>query len=279
MQLDMYFDLVRFQEATVRQAVSLMDSLPGSKGRGKYNHLSFRKGQESWELDHPEDFFAGYADADSASLHYFVELKSTWNCSMWIHARSNGTSIGVGSESRNDINTVMNVFRSPREQAIVLPSPYPLDLSERKNDKKTAEFNIFIGHGRSEAWQQLNSHLRDKHELDVISYESGARAGHSIRDILDEMLVKSSLAFLVHTGEDETADERLRARQNVVHETGLFQGKLGFSRAIVLLEDGVEEFSNLAGIQYIPFQKGQIKSTFGDVLATVRREQKRKESA
>jgi predicted nucleotide-binding protein len=86
------------------------------------------------------------------------------------------------------------------------------------------------------------------------------------------MLGRSSLAFLVLTGEDETADQQMRARQNVIHETGLFQGKLGFPRAIVLLEEGVEEFSNIAGIQHIPFAKGHIDGTFGEVLAVIKRE-------
>src|SRR5207245_7946870 len=95
---------------------------------------------------------------------------------------------------------------------------------------------------------------------------------HTKCDILEEMMKKSSVALLVLTGEDETADNKLLARQNVVHETGLFQGKLGFSRAIVLKEEGTEEFSNLAGIQQIRFSKGNIKETFGEVLAVLRRE-------
>ena len=86
------------------------------------------------------------------------------------------------------------------------------------------------------------------------------------------MLTKSSFALLVLTAEDETTDGTKRARQNVVHETGLFQGRLGFTKAIVLLEEGAEEFSNLYGIQQIRFKKGNIKETFGDVLATIRRE-------
>ena len=86
------------------------------------------------------------------------------------------------------------------------------------------------------------------------------------------MLNESSLAFLLMTGDDETANGTLRARQNVVHEIGLFQGKLGFSKAIVLLEDGTEEFSNIYGIQQIRFSKGNIKETFGEVLATIKRE-------
>ena len=30
----------------------------------------------------------------------------------------------------------------------------------------------------------------------------------------------------------------VKARMNVIHEVGLFQGRLGFERAIVLLEEG-----------------------------------------
>lgn len=86
------------------------------------------------------------------------------------------------------------------------------------------------------------------------------------------MLAKSAFAFLVMTGEDEMVGGGTRARQNVVHEAGLFQGKLGFRRAIVLLEEGTEEFSNIHGIEQIRFSKGNIKETFGEVLATIRRE-------
>ena len=85
-------------------------------------------------------------------------------------------------------------------------------------------------------------------------------------------MASSSLALLVLTGDDKVADGTYRARQNLIHEAGLFQGKLGISRAIILMEDGVEEFSNIAGIHQIRFSKGNIKETFGDVLATIRRE-------
>ena len=85
------------------------------------------------------------------------------------------------------------------------------------------------------------------------------------------MLAKSGFAILVMTAEDETAKGTYHPRLNVVHEAALFQGKLGFERAIVLLEDDTEEFSNIAGIQQVRFAKGNIKETYGDVLATLRR--------
>jgi predicted nucleotide-binding protein len=74
------------------------------------------------------------------------------------------------------------------------------------------------------------------------------------------------------TGEDIHSDGEAHARENVIHELGLFQGRLRFTRAIALLEDGVHEFSNILGVNQIRFGRGRIRETFGDVVATIRRE-------
>jgi predicted nucleotide-binding protein len=141
--------------------------------------------------------------------------------------------------------------------------------SDEEEDKPV---KLFIGHGRDSQWRDLKDHLQDKHGFKVVAYEIGSRAGHTIRDILTYMMDESSLAFLVMTGEDKQEDGTMRARQNVVHEAGLFQGRLGFNRAIVLLEEGTDSFSNVDGLQHIPFAKGHIASTFGEVLSVIWRE-------
>ena len=86
------------------------------------------------------------------------------------------------------------------------------------------------------------------------------------------MVDESSFALLVLTGEDLHVDGELHARNNVIHELGLFQGSLGFRKAIALLEEGVTEFSNILGVNEIRFGKGRIRECFGDVLATINRE-------
>lgn len=86
------------------------------------------------------------------------------------------------------------------------------------------------------------------------------------------MLDQASFAFLLMTAEDEQADGSLHARMNVVHEVGLFQGRLGFERAIVLLEEGCEEFSNIQGLGQIRFPKGNISAVFEDVRKILERE-------
>ena len=86
------------------------------------------------------------------------------------------------------------------------------------------------------------------------------------------MLQASVFAFLVMTGEDQQGDGTARARENVVHEVGLFQGKLGFEKAIILLEDGCSKFSNIDGLTYIPFPKGQIEAAYENVRLVLERE-------
>lgn len=129
--------------------------------------------------------------------------------------------------------------------------------------KKTSGLgHIFIGHGRSKLWARLQVFLRDDLNLKTLTFEDESRTSESIITILNEFLDKSSLAILVMTGEDETVEGKSRARQNVIHEAGLFQGRLGFDKVIILKQDGLEEFSNIAGLQYIPFSGNNIEQCF-----------------
>jgi predicted nucleotide-binding protein len=73
------------------------------------------------------------------------------------------------------------------------------------------------------------------------------------------------------TAGDEQKDGKIQARMNVIHEAGLFQGKLGFTRAIVLLEEGYEKFSNIRGLGQIRFPKGNIKQAFEEVREVLER--------
>jgi predicted nucleotide-binding protein len=86
------------------------------------------------------------------------------------------------------------------------------------------------------------------------------------------MLDQASFAFLVMTAEDEQADGDHHARMNVIHEVGLFQGRLGFERAIVLLEEGCKEFSNIQGLGQIRYPKGNISAIFEKIREVLERE-------
>jgi len=86
------------------------------------------------------------------------------------------------------------------------------------------------------------------------------------------MLNETRFTFLVMTAEDEHEDKKLHARENVVHEIGLFQGRLGFEKAIILFEHGCEEFSNITGVTQIRFPKGNIRAISEDIREVLERE-------
>ena len=132
--------------------------------------------------------------------------------------------------------------------------------------------NIFIGHGRSLLWKDLKDFIQDRLHLPWDEFNRVPIAGVTNIARLSEMLDSATIAFLVMTAEDEQADGNRRARMNVIHEAGLFQGRLSFTRAIVLLEDGCEEFSNIQGLGQIRFPKGNIKAGFEEVRQVLERE-------
>ena len=82
----------------------------------------------------------------------------------------------------------------------------------------------------------------------------------------------AAMAFLIMTGEERVVGGGWRARQNVVHEVGYFQAALGPTRAIILLEEGCEKFSNASGIVHISFAQGKVSDAFHKIRQTLTRE-------
>ena len=132
--------------------------------------------------------------------------------------------------------------------------------------------NIVIGHGRSPLWRELKDFLKDRLCLAAEEFNSVSVAGIPTVARLTEMLDGAAFAFLIMTAEDQQLDGKTRARENVVHEAGLFQGRLGFARAIILLEEGCEEFSNIHGLGQIRFPKGNVAAKFEEIRLVLERE-------
>ena len=132
--------------------------------------------------------------------------------------------------------------------------------------------NVFIGHGRSQVWRDLKDFINDRIHLPWDEFNRVPVAGFTNIARLSQMLDSAAIAFIIMTAEDEQADSKMHARMNVIHEAGLFQGRLGFERAILLLEEGCEEFSNVQGLGQIRFPKGNIAAKFEDIRQVLERE-------
>lgn len=143
---------------------------------------------------------------------------------------------------------------------------------KKKMDSALIGTNVFIGHGRSQVWRDLKDFVKDRLGLPYDEFNRVPVAGITNIQRLSQMLDSAAVAFIVMTAEDEQADGRIEARTNVIHEVGLFQGRLGFTRAIVLLEEGCEEFSNIQGLGQIRFPSGDITAKFEDIRQVLERE-------
>jgi predicted nucleotide-binding protein len=171
---------------------------------------------------------------------------------------------------RND--TYLRAFgvtfrRSDIERLRPAPTIVSISASALNEGQKTATGGqkIFIGHGHSLVWHELQNFLQNRLQLKTDEFNRVPTAGVTISSRLEEMLKDATFAFLILTAEDEQPDGTFRPRENVIHEAGLFQGKLGFDKAILLLEETCEKFSNAAGLVHISFSPGNIKATFEQV--------------
>lgn len=234
--------------------------------------MTIETGDTRWTFDARSEFYAALRQPyDEAHITVGIGLNHrqiygtpqewTYYWEMQVHIDDRGSTVEVTTGGRNRVEGIMGLFDEAVDRCtlpvVEVPAKRP---------------RVFIGHGHSEQWRLLAEHLRDVHHYEVEAFEFGSRAGHTVRDILEGILSSADIALLVMTGEDAQKDGEVRARQNVVHEAGLFQGRLGFSRGVILLEEGTEPFSNVDGIQYIGFSVNNIRETFGDVLGLLRRE-------
>lgn len=261
----------RFTGAVIAEALRAMDDAhrevvtrlfpeadradPGA--RAQVSAMSVSADFTEWTYDSLDEFVAALREPyDTATItltgygpRVVVTLHSTY------------ATVSATHDTRGKVERLLSPFEDARE-ACALPAALSVDPTPK----------VFIGHGRSRDWRDLKDHLQEHHGYEVVAYETGARGGLTIQQVLADMLDDSTFAVLVMTAEDEQSDGEIRPRQNVVHEAGLFQGRLGFPRTLILSESGVQLFSNLDGIQYVPFGRHNIRATFGDVLATLRRE-------
>lgn len=156
--------------------------------------------------------------------------------------------------------------------------PQPFDPFPRVNSgddlpkRAVKGRKIFIGHGRSSDWRDLKDFVSDRLHLEWVEFNREPPAGISTTERLDAMLEEAGFALLVLAAEDEHSDGKKHARENVIHELGLFQGRLGFRRAIVLLEEGCAEFSNIFGLTHIRYPKGNLRAASEEIRRVLERE-------
>ena len=94
--------------------------------------------------------------------------------------------------------------------------------------------------------------------------------GRTVLQKLEDEAGKCSVAVIVMTGDDITEEGEVRARENVMHEIGYFQGRYGLKNVALLHEHGVNIPSNIQGLVYIQFPKDTAEASLGALTREIK---------
>ncbi len=124
-----------------------------------------------------------------------------------------------------------------------------------RNEEMIAD-TVFIIHGHDHNLKvEVQLFLERGKVKNKVLHEVPDR-GRTIIDKLVEETADARFAIALFTPDDITADQNLRARQNVILEVGYFIGKIGKSNVRMILKDQIEIPSDLSGILYEKYNEG-----------------------
>ena len=121
---------------------------------------------------------------------------------------------------------------------------------------------VFITHGRAKDWLEVQAYIVNDLELATLELAQEASLGNTIIEKLEANAETCDAAVIVMSGDDTDAAGQPRARENVLHEIGFFQSKYGRRNVVLLHEEGVSIPTNLGGIVYTPYPKGNVGAAF-----------------
>lgn len=165
---------------------------------------------------------------------------------------NNATLLYSRSKVRRLINDLEQIFEIRANSDLMPPAA-----------SSKAQRRVFISHGRAPDWREVQAYLEKDLKLDTLELAQEPNQGLTIFQKLADAADQCDSAVIIMTGDDIDAAGLSKARENVIHEIGYFQGRYGPSRVCFLHEDGVNVPSNLQGLVYSAFPKDAVHACFG----------------
>lgn len=129
---------------------------------------------------------------------------------------------------------------------------------------------VFIAHGVDPQWEAVRRFLEQECRVPVYAL-AGDVSGANLDDAMRQHLFRCTFGVCVLATADTLPGEG-RAEQSLVHQAGVLQGRYGFRRVAMLVEQGCATFSNVAGLIRLDFEAGHVESTFWQLERMLRRE-------
>jgi len=118
--------------------------------------------------------------------------------------------------------------------------------------------NVFLSHGHNDYYKDLVLKLINELNYKAITFEDKSIIGNSNLVNLESITQSCGSCISILSKDDQTSEGSFRARQNVIHELGFCQGAFGKNKVLYLIEDDVEEPSNISGINGCHFNEKNI---------------------
>lgn len=157
------------------------------------------------------------------------------------------------------IKAIFRVYLEEMEDEIDDANEENIGLDKIKSNFSKA----FIVHGHDGELKESVARMIERQGIEAIILNEKANRGLTIIEKFEENS-DSAAAICLFTADDiakskEESDYKVRARQNVVFETGYFMGKLGRQNVIMLADNDIEIPSDLSGVVYTNNQYWQIE--------------------
>jgi hypothetical protein len=145
-------------------------------------------------------------------------------------------------------------------------------LPGKQEAAKASPRAIVVGHGRSALWKPLRDRIADAFALPCHGFQQVPLPGLGTMAAMQEVLPRSQFAILVLTREDVEIEGELAAQLNMVRLAGLFQGRLGFTRVLLLLEECATLLPGVKDIPLLVFPEGNPLAIWPKVRAILENE-------
>ena len=221
-----------------------------------------------------QSYLLGDSNFDVAIIDLMLSKRGIEGISLLRHIRSVYGSIVpvmITYREKGTTEIVSEAMRLGARDFIDKNNPLFFDKLELVMEKvmHEAKANIFLSHGHNELLKlKLKDFLQSRLGRRTIILSEQPNLGLTVVEKLERVSQSCSFAVVLMTKDDELAEGGLRARQNVVHEIGFFQGRYGRNNVVLLAERDVEVFSNISGIVRIDFEADH----FADVFEPLRSE-------
>ncbi|MET8130349.1 PfkB family carbohydrate kinase, partial [Streptomyces sp. NPDC005065] len=171
--------------------------------------------------------------------------------------------------------------RSGRESSPAAPAEASLvQAPEDLTGPGSRPSAVLVAHEGESTWAKLDRFLTEDLDLPVRGIDLSAPSTPDPGDprprirgpVTEAQLARCGFAVCVLGATRTMAGGSRRAGETVVHQVGILQGSYGFGRVAILVEEGCEAPSNIAGLIRLDFPSGRIEFVFWELERMLERE-------